>query len=81
MWQYSLKGSVLGISGDVDMNISYKDYPASIRKQGLNGFCADEKQRFNVSAIAENLTEEQADMIMRKCSELGMTVVRRKTNG
>lgn len=78
MWQYSWKGSVFGISGDVDMNISYKDYPASIRKQGLNGFCADEKQRFKVSAISENLTEEQADMIMRECSELGMTAVRTK---
>lgn len=78
MWQYSWKGSVLGISGDVDMNISYKDYPSAIRKQGLNGFCADEKQRFKVSAIAENLTEEQADMIMRECSELGMTAVRTK---
>lgn len=81
MWQYSWKGSILGISGDVDMNISYKDYPSAIRKHGLNGFCADEKQRFKVSAIAENLSEEQADMIMRECSELGMTAVRRKTNG
>lgn len=78
MWQYSWKGSVLGISGDVDMNISYKDYPASIRKQRLNGFSADEKQRYKVSAIAENLTEEQADIISRSCSDLGMTSVRTK---
>ena len=78
MWQYSWKGFVPGISGDVDMNICYKDYPTSIRKQGLNGFSADEKQRFKVSAIAENLTEEQADLISRSCSELGMTAVRTK---
>ena len=38
MWQYSNKGSVAGISGRVDMNEAYKDYPAIIRAAGLNGF-------------------------------------------
>ena len=28
MWQYSSSGSVDGISGRVDMNVAYKDYPA-----------------------------------------------------
>ena len=78
MHQYSWKGNIPGISGDVDMNISYADYPKAICTQGLNGFYADNKQRFKVSAIAENLTEEQADMISRSCSELGMTAVRTK---
>lgn len=36
MWQYSSKGRVPGISGNVDLNIAYKDYPAIIRKAGLN---------------------------------------------
>ena len=35
MWQYSSKGSVDGISGRVDMNIAYKDYPSVIA--GMNG--------------------------------------------
>ncbi len=26
MWQYSCKGTVPGISGEVDLNISFKDY-------------------------------------------------------
>ena len=30
IWQYSSGGRVNGISGNVDMNISYKDYPAII---------------------------------------------------
>ena len=30
MWQYSSGGSVAGISGRVDMNAAYKDYPAII---------------------------------------------------
>lgn len=36
MWQYSSKGSVSGITGNVDMNVSYRDYPALIRKAGRN---------------------------------------------
>lgn len=38
MWQYSWKGSVNGISGDVDMDYSYVDYPSKIKEKGLNGF-------------------------------------------
>lgn len=32
IWQYSSKGSVPGIKGNVDMNICYRDFPAEIRK-------------------------------------------------
>lgn len=38
MWQYTSDGSVAGISGRVDRNIAYKDYPSIIKKAGLNGF-------------------------------------------
>ncbi|MDR0992697.1 MAG: glycoside hydrolase family 25 protein [Ruminococcus sp.] len=38
MWQYSWKGKVDGINGDVDLNKAYKDYPAIIAKAKLNGF-------------------------------------------
>ena len=36
IWQYSATGHVDGISGIVDLNYSYKDYPAIIRAAGLN---------------------------------------------
>ncbi len=36
MWQHSSKGRVNGISGNVDMNIAYKDYPNLIKNAGLN---------------------------------------------
>lgn len=36
MWQYSSTGSVNGINGNVDMDYSYKDYAAIIRRNGLN---------------------------------------------
>ena len=38
MWQYSATGNVNGISGPVDLDIAYKDYPTIIKAAGLNGF-------------------------------------------
>ena len=38
MWQYSWKGRVNGISGDVDLDYCYVDYPSKIKSFGLNGF-------------------------------------------
>ncbi len=37
IWQYSSTGTVNGINGDVDMDISYNDYPTIIKNKGLNG--------------------------------------------
>lgn len=38
IWQYSEKGHVDGISGNVDMDICYKDFPTIIKGKGLNGW-------------------------------------------
>ncbi len=38
IWQYSHTGAVSGISGDVDMNYAYRDYPAIIKNGNFNGF-------------------------------------------
>jgi GH25 family lysozyme M1 (1,4-beta-N-acetylmuramidase) len=38
MWQHSDKGCVNGISGSVDLNIAYKDYPTIMKQNGFNGF-------------------------------------------
>ena len=38
IWQYSSKGSVDGISGNVDMDYAYVDYPSIIQSGGFNGF-------------------------------------------
>jgi GH25 family lysozyme M1 (1,4-beta-N-acetylmuramidase) len=37
MWQCSSCGRVNGICGNVDLDVAYRDYPAIIRKSGLNG--------------------------------------------
>jgi len=36
MWQYSGSGHVSGVKGEVDLDLAYKDYPAIIRRAGLN---------------------------------------------
>ena len=38
MWQYSHTGKVNGISGNVDLNYGYKDYPGIMKKNKLNGY-------------------------------------------
>jgi len=38
MWQYSSEGKVSGISGNVDLDICYVDYPKIIKEKGLNGY-------------------------------------------
>ena len=43
IWQYSDKGKVDGINGDVDLNYSYKDYESIIKDASLNGFSSGEK--------------------------------------
>ena len=38
LWQYSDKGSVSGISSNVDLDIAYVDFPAIIKNKRLNGY-------------------------------------------
>ena len=41
LWQYSWTGCIDGISSDVDLDYTYKDYPAIIKNAGLNGLSKD----------------------------------------
>lgn len=41
IWQYFEVGKIDGINGNVDLNISYKNYPEIIKSKGLNGFKSD----------------------------------------
>ena len=38
IWQRSEVGTINGISGNVDIDIAYKNYPEIIKQRGLNGF-------------------------------------------
>ena len=38
MWQFTQSGRIDGVSGNVDLNIAYKDYPAIMKEYGYNGY-------------------------------------------
>lgn len=45
MWQYSDKGRISGISGDVDLDECYVDYPGLIKSGGFNGYPEQEPEK------------------------------------
>ena len=55
LWQYSWTGIIDGISGDVDLDYAYKDYPTIIKSAGLNGFSLSDTQ----GSMSEKNTLEQ----------------------
>ncbi|MGN1043225.1 MAG: LysM peptidoglycan-binding domain-containing protein, partial [Acutalibacteraceae bacterium] len=38
IWQYSSTGKIDGIDGNVDLDVSYKNYSEIMKTRGLNGF-------------------------------------------
>jgi GH25 family lysozyme M1 (1,4-beta-N-acetylmuramidase) len=77
IWQYTDKGAVNGIVGNVDLDIAYKDYPTIIKKAGLNGFGKSES-KFEVTAAKSGLGSSAADVLSAKLKDLGMTVVKKE---
>lgn len=45
IWQYSSKGTVNGIRGSVDMDISTVDYAKTIKEKGFNGYPKKESKK------------------------------------
>lgn len=76
MWQYSWKGKINGIIGDVDMNDCYLDFPATIIKKGLNGY--GKSDTYTVKAEISGVSTEQAGTIKSTCENMGMTVQQSK---
>jgi GH25 family lysozyme M1 (1,4-beta-N-acetylmuramidase) len=58
MWQYSWTGKIDGITTDVDLDYAYKDYPAIIKKAGLNGFSTADAA--DVSTVDDTNTIDDA---------------------
>lgn len=65
MWQYTSKGKVDGIAGDVDMNRCYCYYEDHIRNKGLNGFKKGEVD-FDVVTVKANINGEEYSGELRK---------------
>lgn len=66
IWQHSSTGSVAGISGDVDLDISYVDFPYIIKKAGRNGFTAWQPEPEPTEAPVELTLEERVAALEEK---------------
>lgn len=70
MHQYTWKGAVKGINGDVDISYCYCDFPSVIKKAGLNGY--GKGVSYSVKAEIGGCSEAKAETIAKACSQMGM---------
>lgn len=54
MWQRSNKGRIPGITGDIDINSAYLDYPEIMRKNGLNNFNTEDDRKCHCGLSCKN---------------------------
>lgn len=57
IWQYSSTGSVSGISGNVDLNAAYKDYPAIIAKMKGEPMEQTEKEKAKEWVMEQGISD------------------------
>lgn len=76
MWQYSWTEKIDGITGNVDANNCYVDFPKIIKGAKLNGYA--DVTKYRIEAVKEGLSSTEADLLARDASALGMTVVKIK---
>ncbi|MDE6133166.1 MAG: glycoside hydrolase family 25 protein [Oscillospiraceae bacterium] len=76
MWQYSEKGQIDGISGDVDLDIAYKNYPEIIRSKGMNNFGKNHK--YVVAAEKSGMDLAEAEALSSRLRDLNMSVSKRE---
>ncbi|MGN0517099.1 MAG: chitobiase/beta-hexosaminidase C-terminal domain-containing protein [Acutalibacteraceae bacterium] len=72
MWQWSSTSSISGISGNVDVDVAYKDYPTIIKSKGLNGFSATTPTAATPTISSSNTTGGKNVTIA--CSTSGATI-------
>lgn len=71
IWQYSSKGKVDGIKGDVDLNYGYKDYKSVISSAGLNGAVVEKPKKYGVHVFSFD-TKEQAYNVLQSLKLLNL---------
>ena len=79
MHQYSWKGRVNGVYGDVDMNDCTRDFPVVIKNAGLNGYVKAQLPAVKpaISIVASISVDDPAKVnnIKSTCEKLGMKVM------
>jgi lysozyme len=64
IWQYSSSGRVNGISGNVDMDLSYVDYPSMIKGGGFNGYAKGTTTDKTAAVPAKKSVEDLASEVI-----------------
>lgn len=70
MWQHTSKGSVPGISGNVDLDVAYYDFPGVIKQKGLNGFGASSAPAPEPAPVPGPITELTGQGLADYCKSL-----------
>lgn len=73
MWQHSSTGKVNGITGNVDMNWAYVDFPAAMEKHGLNGYAEPKLTTYKIGPMTEGDAKQVkalADKLALRCVEV-----------
>lgn len=76
IWQYTSSGKIAGISGNVDMNEAYKDYPTIIKSAGLNGFKKNSAVLYKINV--DPMTSGDVVKFKALGKELGLSVTSEK---
>ena len=74
MWQYTSQGNVNGISGNVDRDIAYKDYPTIIQNAGLNHLQEDVPVPVPPQQTDDYYTVQEGDTLSGIAEKFGTTV-------
>ena len=73
IWQYSSKGSLPGINGNVDLNISYKDYPSIIGKKNNDNTSSNNRQDEKIENNITNYVVKKGDTLIKIASKYNMS--------
>ena len=74
IWQYSWTGKVDGISGTVDCNYMYEDYPGIIKAAGLNGW----GKQMPTEPVQEMVPKAEYDAVVAERDALAAKVKKAK---
>ena len=72
IWQYSSEGRVNGISGNVDMDYCYTDYPNTVKNGGYNGY---KKAVKKITATEKKTTSTATTVKKKTVDELAKEVI------
>ena len=69
IWQYSSKGFVDGISGNVDLDYAYVDYPSIIKSGGFNGYTKESTPASAARSQRDKIVAQARAWLGRKKSD------------